>query len=390
MKTRNTKIALLLMAVFIFTVTCTNPRSETLSKEQEAPKPVDTSLNNAALFLAGKELPQDSPLTAYTQKSYYTSYKANITTGWEKFQKPNRDRMKVWWENHAFSNSHDTVLYPFSGPDILNALLFYPEAETIIMFGLENPGAIPHPEEMSEAQIQRSLNALRNSLGTILRVNFFRTKGMEKNIATTPFNGIAGVLMFFLATEDYKITGARWIVIDENSEIVDATEEDKKIQWQNPPQSRIPGVEISFQKDGQDKVLRYFMLNVIDYALQQHSPNFVPFLDKNGPYSTVIKSASYLMHNADAKFVKIRNAVLSNSDQIVQDDSGVPLRFLEEAGFDVSFHGYYDQPIPLFQHRTQPEMRERFKKGTGPLPFSYGYDYRAGESNLITAEKKKQ
>jgi len=131
------------------------------------------------------------------------------------------------------------------------------------------------------------------------------------------------------------------------------------------------------------------MLNVINYALKKHSPNFLPYLKKEGRYTTVIKSASYLMHNAMIKFTKIRKSVIENSDYIVQDDSGVPIRYLSN-NWQLQFHGYYDQPIPLFKHRTQKDLQMAMKKNsTGILPFSYGYDYGKGQSNLITAKRLK-
>jgi len=65
------------------------------------------------------------------------------------------------------------------------------------------------------------------------------------------------------------------------------------------------------------------MLNVIDNALTVSSPNFIPYLKKQGPYTTIIKSASYLMHNDNVKFTKIRAAIMETTNYLVQDDSGV-------------------------------------------------------------------
>jgi len=160
--------------------------------------------------------------------------------------------------------------------------------------------------------------------------------------------------------------------------------------WENQPKNRVPGVEIAFKgNSGKIQKIRYYMLNVIDNALTVSSPNFIPYLLKEGRYTTVIKSASYLMHNDTIKFTKIRKAILDSSDYIIQDDSGIPLRYFQK-GWSMKFHGFYDRPIPLFSNRTQNDLKEAMKKhSTGILPFSYGYDYKKGESNLMTAERKE-
>ncbi len=136
--------------------------------------------------------------------------------------------------------------------------------------------------------------------------------------------------------------------------------------------------------------MRYYMLNVIDHALATSSPNFIPYLKKEGPYATIIKSASYLMHNDTTKFTKIRAAILESTGYLVQDDSGVPLRYFKPAIWKLAFHGYYNGPIGLFANRMQHDLKKSFDAGsTGKLPFSYGYVYKPGQSNLMTAEKIK-
>jgi hypothetical protein len=204
------------------------------------------------------------------------------------------------------------------------------------------------------------------------------------------FNGVTGLLMFFLSINDYEIVDVKKIAINAQSTISPGRKKDNKIDWQNPPKSWVPGVEISFRKkNGRIQVVRYYMLNVIDYALTNSSPNFIPYLSKEGPFTTIIKSASYLMHNDKTKFTKIRAAVLENSNYIVQDDSGIPLRYFKSEKWQVKFHGHYEKPIGLFSHRMQPDLKNAMKKySTGILPFSYGYDYKKGHSNLITAKKK--
>jgi hypothetical protein len=348
-----------------------------------------SKINETALLFAGKELPKESALYSFTQTAYYKTYARQMASSWDGMQKPNMQKITGWWSAHRPSKSYTNVLYPFSGPDIMNALTFFPEAESVIMFGLEPPGVIPDPHSMSAAQITQGLNGLRASLGDILHMNFFKTEGMAAEMSNKSFNSIAGIIMYFLATNGYAVTDVKKITIDAGNNVVPGTPADEKIKWENPPKSRVPGVEIQFRnRAGKSARVRYYMLNVIDAALTTSSPNFIPYLKKEGPYATIIKSASYLMHNDNEKFTRIRAAVMESTSYLVQDDSGVPLRYFKADKWKLAFHGYYDGPIGLFANRMQKDLKKAMEeKSTGKLPFSYGYDYKPGQSNLMTAEK---
>jgi hypothetical protein len=354
---------------------------------------VSSELDETARFLAGKPVSETSKLYKYTRSTFYKRYIKRLNQGWNNFQKPNLNKIAEWWKKYSPSKYNKKILYPFSGPDIMNALTLFPDGELYLMFGLEQPGVVPRPHEMTNRQITAGLNGMLHSLQTIFRYNFFRTRGMEKNLGNMSFNSIAGLLMMFLSLNDYTIVDAGNIAIDAESRLAKGIKSDNGIKWQSPPKSRrIPGIEISFKKgNGRVKKIRFFMLNVIDYALTEFSPNFIPYIQNAGPYTTVIKSASYLMHNDKIKFTKIRKAVLAVSQYIVQDDSGVPLRYLTKEKWKVKFHGFYNTPIPMFRNRLQKDLKKAMKKNsTGTLPFSYGYNYKRGESNLMTIERIKK
>ena len=351
----------------------------------EAPKSLNAATapsiyEETARFLAGKPLSESSTLYRITTSDSYKKYAAELSESWKKFQSPNLDKMRSWWESHAVKKSEKNILYPFSGPDIMNVLTFFPDGDTYTLFGLEPPGAIPDPYNMSEKQIYSGLGGIRHSLNSILRVNFFRTKSMAVDLGNASFNSIAGLVMLFLVKEGYTIDDMRKITIDDEGGLtVFGT------AWKHP----VHGVEISFRKDnGKLQIMRYFSVNVSNQSLEANSPNFVPYIAKGHPYCTFIKSASYLMHK-EAGFSKIRSAILNFSSSVVQDDSGIPLRCFLPEEWNVGLHGVYDKPIALFANSVQPDLRKGMKeKSTGILPFSYGYHYRKEQSNLLIAEKK--
>jgi hypothetical protein len=349
-----------------------------------------SDLAETARFLAGKGVAADSRLAHHARSESYTDYAEQIRSGWKQFQQPNLERMRAWWKHHAPRKS-STVLYPFSGPDIGNALAFFPDADTYVLFGLEAPGAIPDLEAMQPAAIDAGLTELGSSLSTLFQVNYFFTKAMEKKLGTGSFNSVAGLLLFSLAMSDCDVTGARRIAIDRGGALVGGSTADD-----TSTRSRIPGIEITFRQRGRDEqTLRYFMVNVADASLAKSSRAFVPYLKSQGPFVTMIKAASYLMHKEGVRepvhFEQIRSLILDQSTFVLQDDSGVPLRFFARGTWKLQFHGRYEAPTTEFAKYTQRDLEvEMHRYSTGTLPFTYGYAHKQGEANLMTAERARQ
>jgi len=348
------------------------------------------SVSEIAGLLAGKGVASTSNLAEHAQTQSYAEYAEQIGSGWKQFQQPNLERMRTWWTGRAPAR-YSTVFYPFSGPDIGNALAFFPNADSYLMFGLEPPGVIPDLQAMDEEAISSGLHELKASLSSILQVNYFFTKSMEKKLGKGSFNSITGLLLFFLAMSDCEVTGARRIAIAHGGVLVQGTTADDSLSGRSRP--RVPGVEITFRRNGsKEQTVRYFMVNVADSYLAKSSPDFIPYLNSQGRFVTMIKSASYLMHKEGAQepthFEQIRSLILVHSDFVVQDDSGVPLRLFARDTWKLLFHGRYEAPTPEFAKYLQRDLKvEVQRNSTGRLPFSYGYAYRQGESNLMTAER---
>lgn len=349
-----------------------------------------SDLAETARFLAGKGVASDSSLADHARTQSYTDYAEQLRSGWKQFQQPNLERMRTWWTDRAPVN-YATVFYPFSGPDIGNALAFFPDADSYLMFGLEAPGSIPDLQAMGDEAIGSGLNELKASLSTILQVNYFFTKAMEKKLGKGSFNSVTGLLLFFLAMNDCEVTGARRIAIGKGGALVPGTAADDAASERS--RSRVPGVEITFRRTGgKAQTIRYFRVNVADANLAKSSPDFLPYLKSQGRFATMIKSASYLMHKEGieepAHFEQIRSLILAQSDLVVQDDSGVPLRRFARETWKLRFHGRYEAPTPEFGKHLQQDLKaEMQRNSTGRLPFSYGYAFKQGESNLMTAER---
>jgi hypothetical protein len=113
------------------------------------------------------------------------------------------------------------------------------------------------------------------------------------------------------------------------------------------------------------------------------------FLRNIGPVKTYLKSASYLLHNA--YFSEARNSILKNSNLVLQDDSGIPIRYFDNEKWNRQLFGTYDKPINLFKTRFQEDLKLLYdstdKEKIKPLQFGIGYDYKPNESNLMLFTK---
>jgi hypothetical protein len=79
------------------------------------------------------------------------------------------------------------------------------------------------------------------------------------------------------------------------------------------------------------------------------------------------------------------------ADIIVQDDTGVPLRFLKSAGYTVDLYGMYMIPIKPMTYATQPDLEVAYREAGSkvkPIDFPFGYHGKSGKSGLILARRK--
>ncbi len=191
--------------------------------------------------------------------------------------------------------STNTMYYMFGGPDFLYANLFFPQAKTYILAGLEPVGQVPDITAMDPAALRTDFNALRGSMHTVLQTHYFITKDMRAELARPNLGGTLPILYVFLARL--------------NCTILDTT-------YVNSP---APGVKITFTRDGGPQTLYYFKTD-----LSGGKSAFLKWCAAQGPGNSLLKAASYLMHTGG--FTGVRDFLLENSRIIVQDDSGIPLK----------------------------------------------------------------
>ena len=219
----------------------------------------------------------------------------------------------------------------------------------------------------------------------------FRTIAMADDL-TGEVDGSLPVLMQFMNRTGHEVLYQEQVGVTADGKL--------STDLKGMPDSTYVGNRYYFKKEGSDKIrtLTYFAANLqnmpyvsrsglVANGLDQRT-DFHAFLKSLDIRATYLKSASYLMHRPT--FSKVRNVIIDGSDYVLEDDSGIPIKFFDEDKWDLTFYGNYSFPISLFSERHQPDLKEVYQgEGIKELPFGIGYQYKKGTSNLMLAKRKK-
>jgi hypothetical protein len=230
-------------------------------------------------------------------------------------------------------------------------------------------------------QLDQYLTDLDQAMFYPHKLGFFRTLSMDKDFNRGYLNGTLHTFLFYLTREGNSIHYVQSFDVDEQGNMANVTPVGME-------RSKQVGIKIGYSKPGDKQVreLVYISQNVADKELEK-KPGFALYFQKRGAIVSYFKAASYLLYNE--YFSTIRNVVLNQSKIVLQDDSGLPLKGLRDAGFNVELLGEYTKTISLFSNRFQQDMKDEYA-ATPPakLPFTIGYNAEFGECNLQLATKK--
>lgn len=327
-----------------------------------------------AKFLAGLPV-RGTPLENRGFDPEWATHAAELDRAWARLEQEQLSKIRVWAPQFLgdFYNDKGPLFYMFSGPDFLYANTFFPGAQTYIMCGKEPIGPIPNVESIPQETLPAALANLRKSLDSVLSWSFFISKQLRTDIAQTQLSGTLPVLYVFLARAGATINSVSLIAVDNNGTIAD--------------NGKTPGVRIVFTTpNGAEQTLYYFTTDVSDDGIKS-VPGFLKFCEKQAPGVSLLKASSYLMH--EGGFARVREFLLAASKLIVQDDSGIPMRYFEDSKWNIRYCGNYLGPTPTFKQFFQPELAKSYAAANpAPLGFGFGYQWQPNRSSLIIAVQK--
>ncbi len=344
------------------------------------------SLNAIADIISG--IVDSSHIYKYVQTtSDFKVFSKNFDKRWMKYDSTRLISLKKFKENEISKvvKPQATLFYPFSGPDILHAQTFFPEADKYVMIGLEPVGSLPELKKEETDSLDSYFNKVNTSLNAILKFSFFRTESMSKDLKNKEVDGTLHLLFLFLKRTGNQLCSAKPVTVDSlgTLQFVNSFADLKKLK------TNTRGVEIKFvDTQKQPKTLYYFSLNAGDAGLK-HNKGFMAYLKNMGTVNTYLKGASYLMHKD--YFSMIRKVILGQSQYVIQDDSGIAFHyFLDDANkWNYTFFGQYLKPIPMFAQFYQKDLDSLYKQqGAKPIGFGIGYNFKDKNSNFMIATKQ--
>ncbi|TGL04765.1 hypothetical protein EHQ43_10750 [Leptospira bouyouniensis] len=302
-------------------------------------------------------------------------HKREMDASWNKLIST-KESITVYLKQKDFHPKVKTVVYPFSGIDVLNLFSFYPDSDNYVLFGLEDPGYPSKYNELSLKEKNIVKSGIRNLSDHLAGRNYFTYRKMKEETKKKELNGAFPVFVAFL-----KRMGKEVIDTKEKSIIGNHIE--------------YKGFQVTLYDPNLQKqqTLTYFKIFLIGHE-GIPGDGLYEYFTALGEFGIFTKSAEYLFHGEKRK--SFRDLLLKNATFVVQDDSGFPMRFFPENNWKRSIFGRYEKSWNLSGAvfpEEQPELIKLSKETNDQiLPFPFGYGYLGTKDNrqsaVLVFEKK--
>lgn len=327
--------------------------------------------------------PPEAALKRFVDSEAFKEHQQWMTNSWNQVR-PRIQTMESWrsQEIKLSAPQKKTLLYPFSGPDFLNAYTLFPDHGRYVFFSLERPGSLPDLESVTPTQFAKLLQDVRSAFRDIFERNYFITSYMSKQLTTPWIRGSVPVMATMMALMNRRIV--RIEPLDLFPELTKSYDEPEATR--PPVLMRTVRIEFADPTAGSNQQLYYISLNATDKALEFY-PDFLNWVGQHKPSTVLLKSASYLLH--DNQFSKTRAMLLDAADVVVQDDTGIPYRFISQSPWQAKLYGRYNKPIRPMKYGYQKDLEAAYnlRHDQPPLPFPFGYHWRGQQSGLIVAHR---
>jgi hypothetical protein len=312
-------------------------------------------------------------------------------------------RGRAWFDSVVPKDAPATVVYPFGGGDLLSALVAFPDATEITTVSLELAGDPRRLKDLTPAQVERSLGALRLEIGGLLSVG----SNTSENLSAQQENDLPGQVSSFLlglVAAGYEPVSMRYFTLDDTGAIqyldeaaIEALDKDApktkslKHDWKSPNFSAaFANVEIRYRKLGetQIRVHRHIAWNLADKYMATH-PQLELHLEQKGQVTVLVKGASYLLWRGD--FSRVRGYLLDHLAWMLSDSTGIPPFYAKPAGMVQETYGDYDGAFleGAQESRADQAFVDLWKsQRRRPLPFRFGYVDKDKQAHLVVTRPR--
>lgn len=348
------------------------------NKQTEAKK-YDRKFNDYARYMAGLPVAKGSGLEGDDSISYVKLHVKDFDARWKEMDEKRLSKMRDWAKSELYPKIDENLnlYYPFSGADFLHANQFFPNAKKSLYCALEPVGEVPDLAKMTSAERIVLLKSIDKALTDIFKRSYFITSYMGRDVFAI---GHVPLFMVFMSRCGYDVLNVEMLDMDASG----------KCSIRTGKANGISGVRFTYCPTGKEsdvRTLEYFSANVEDNNAAK-TGQFTKYVKDFGKANVYFKAASYIMHWNT--FDKFREASLSISAGILQDDTGYPFRAVKD-NYSAYYYGTYVPAIKDFHGYFQPEMAAAFNASGSnrkDLPFSLGYHWVDKQQNLMIFVKK--
>lgn len=349
-------------------------RTKDFAASNESMKDAFFDPNALGLHLMGK------PVTS-VGKAEEDAHNKAIMEMKSSYEERNLSKMTPWREQHLINipRADETLFYPFSGPDVVNMLTFFPNQHTYVMMGMEYVGTAETVNEWMKPLTKTKMDTIRKAVESVFIRSFFRTLDMSSDFSRNGTRGVLPGMLLMLKVLERDIKSVQWVTLNTDGSLRYLTPEATKTASGNF------GIEIKIihPTQGFEQTIYYFRTDLADAPMTANAGlrNFIH--SKLGTTMTFVKSASFLMHMKE--FSWMRNTVLNISRAVLQDDSGVPYKFYKKNDWAANLFGQYVGPYgSSFAAFKQPDLNAAYDSlPLQLLDFRFGYGYSKIPAHLM-------
>ena len=159
------------------------------------------SINDTARFLAGLPVSTGSPLGGTSMSCAWQQHANFFNQAWSKLDARQLQGIRAWQAEYLpeATAPMPVVYYMFSGPDLLYAGQFFPNASVYILAGTEPIGPLPDVLRFALGALEPALRNLETALNSVLSFSFFITKDMKTDLEHEELKGTLPIFYVFLA-----------------------------------------------------------------------------------------------------------------------------------------------------------------------------------------------
>jgi len=328
-----------------------------------------SDLNRTAMLIGGM-LPS-SEYKLHTD--IYKQHKKTTDEAWSNANKKHYTPIRTWLFNNEIPTSSDTtaLFYPFSGPDFLFANMFFSKASKYVLVGLESPGSEPKLHSLSKDSLSRYFKAVQFSLRYINKAGYFVTSQMIEDLDTRSLDGVSHILLYYLSRQGYIVNSMETLQLQANGKLTAPVNKQNalRIKFIHPTESK-------------ERELIYIDTDLSDYGLS-FQPGLLHLLSERYRWNVYVKSGSYLLHSNE--FSRLRDTILVHFKYLLQDDSGIPIKFLPQPTY---VFGSYTQTTKSFDYAYQADLATSMKMNNYfNLPFQIGYNIWVDETVITLTSR---